>query len=48
MLTLSPSDGDNGKAKERQERITRSKGELNIVPGDAWRYLEMIVDVFAE
>ena len=47
MSTLSLSDGDIGKVKERtEERITKGKGELNLVLGDAQRCLEMIVDVF--
>ena len=46
MSTPSPSNRDIGKVKERQEIITKGKGELNIVLRDAQRYSEMIVDIF--
>ena len=47
VSTLSPSNGDIGKVKERtEERITKGKGELNVVLRDAWRCSEMIVDIF--
>ena len=49
MSTLSPSNGDIRKVKERtEEKITKGRGELNVVLGDAWRCLEMIVDIFEE
>ena len=49
VSTPSLSNRDTGKVKERiEERITKGKGELNIVLRDAWRCLEMIVDVFEE
>ena len=36
VSTPSPSDRDTRKVKERiEERITKGKGELNIVLGDA-------------
>ena len=48
-LEIKVRHGNIGKVKERtEERITKGKGELNVVLRDAQRCSEMTVDVFEE